>query len=1374
MPQRVLSEQFWRSIGDAYSDLLDMEKRRFIEAMWQSHNDIAADASEYINHQKNIKMILTSDVFAPAGNIPVRAEGISINQTKGRVQWGFESGGKWVWVVFFNSSPGGLAQLSSNKGSVVIGQYSFIYTSYTSTELHNGGTLLYLSCENVELARTVLDQMESTYSLGSEIFSSNTSVGSDDSRWQPFLTGGPTPSPSGLDFNVPAGVNWHGVYDNRQFNGASDIFLSSYITIDQFPDSDLKTVLSLDMYGSDETSTRIQVCIESDGRESLLKFNYHGQATIEFFGVNNSASPSEIFQSLLQKEPVELSIAIHSERNEASAYISVGQKTFASKTRFSIKPSNRKINATFFNSTEEDLNVNLKGIIIKSGVQFERGRLVDVESYGGPLIVNEDPERMSLSRLFSPSETVTLVSDFMPYTYSATQHSENSLETIYLYENEGDASFFDVVNIVDAIDGIREYPYKLSPEGYVVSHNLDTNEIIVEIDPGWQNFFPKSLRINVDEYEMILWEKNGYVSEGRFSYEIRTTTAPIDYSIDGNNLVLTPWYLKRSEISFDKEGVFSTLFELPNKDIWFLEARVQEVNLYGRFGQLLEIEREEDSQKYLNIIKGLYIGRRSHSTKNKLERSINMLLGVPFTNRSGNIDNVYRHKDPFGDIVGYSVEVDGFINQMDPYFYEKIRSADDELQRFDSLSKVRAIVDDWVTDPELVLQFADVWEHWGTFIVSVPIYIGMNAKLAEYLRDHVYRVRDVHRKFVILQRIIDENDDSLLEIVEPEVSSLPHANAHTIEDMLFDDHGESSNNWLNAGKPDQPTQLLNDQTYYIGWETQSEELITLNGGMLDEGRALDAFLLVRPDVTYDDPGVVYGVDYALQENDLFNRNLYRADAAIHISRDMEREVYNTQIDKAEGTLVLDSKPIPGTVKITYNLSIYSDQPGGGNTGTFPPYSTSVNYVDGEITFDPSDEFYESNVYIEYKSFESPFTKRRLRMNSSFKLIEGYVESVYGSQDPMWRYTPNPYSQIWFYQFEGNTSDSPTLNGQNLALSENGLFGSMPINSQFSSIASPEPGLDVLSLDTANISGSAATMIFVDDMSAQFYSNGAWTDIGDSTISVASSGDNVIYHDLAWFCAGDEVNAYDLDTASWLTKYQLPGQTLVCVEANKDLSPSSSIWFSGTNGYITQKDDGSTLDPLDTWVDHTADAAFGASSVNDLWRTADLVDVVWAVGDDGKIRKYVGPGTGTPWEVYDVGIGQNLKSVHGYPTESGWDVWVVGDSVSGETVMWYKPDSESQFQRVDFNFAIDLKSICFHMHEDGAATFIPTSYHGHAVGDNGAILVWRGQGWYQQQAPNGYTGNFKKVSILWDEAANTGFGFAGGSYDGTNEGLLLWS
>ena len=187
----------WSSIGDVfYKTFKNDEDRRAIELFWQTILDNSSDNLAYINHLKSLKSVMTAQVFAPYGNMPVQAR--FIEETPGQlVRLQFLQNG----VISYYSSR------SIQARSVNIDDSSYSISPGNSIPLKTGGVL----------TRTLINKIDDPGVSDGYVFLNSTDLSGSD-RWSDFLPYPVSEDNSGLIF-APQNIDMCGIKDSTYMSG---------------------------------------------------------------------------------------------------------------------------------------------------------------------------------------------------------------------------------------------------------------------------------------------------------------------------------------------------------------------------------------------------------------------------------------------------------------------------------------------------------------------------------------------------------------------------------------------------------------------------------------------------------------------------------------------------------------------------------------------------------------------------------------------------------------------------------------------------------------------------------------------------------------------------------------------------------------------------------------------------------------------------------------------------------------------------------------------------------------------------------------------------------------------------------------------------
>lgn len=412
-------------------------------------------------------------------------------------------------------------------------------------------------------------------------------------------------------------------------------------------------------------------------------------------------------------------------------------------------------------------------------------------------------------------------------------------------------------------DIIRADHFRIRPWDFAPPSNIEPKEkniFDVEVDQGWEGYTPEAVRIEKDG-EWWLAEK-----QDEDTYEIKWSSSP-NKSLP-SRARLHPWYLKENEIDIPQAGVLATKYPIPIDDTTWLEGtELRTVNLYERFGKVLEAANRTDSPTYLQNLRGMYMGIHRRPTPQKLKQAIEVFLELPYTPEGGTLDEIRKGAETDEVVVGNEVfEIDAYWRQQG-----LLRREGDVVPQNGTVAEGVEVYDWHMRE---LPEYLSEWEKWGTFMVEIPGGIGLALNDLSMLQTLIRKAKKHTKTYKIeFQADIDE-ETTLGENLGP--SQTPNSS----EDMVFPD-GPSV-----AAHPD--SKHYPDGTVQ---RQQNEDLTLGEHEMLDRGLSLGSLNLHKPR-----PGWRTIGDATLADTYQNNYSIPRGEFRWYDTHDIKRDLTQTEKD----------------------------------------------------------------------------------------------------------------------------------------------------------------------------------------------------------------------------------------------------------------------------------------------------------------------------------------------------------------------------------------------------------------------------------------------------------------------------------------------
>ena len=760
---RLPVELFWKAIGDSFRRIFRGRSRRRIEALWEGIKEVNADILDYVEHVKSTKNIFQVTPYAPYGQFPVEPSLVSDPISRTGIFQGGRSGPSYRWYIYF-STPGDIP----SEGTFNMGYAHIDFSDSRLIELDSGGYLLEVSSSLISSSEDTADRWDiedaPSYVFGPNLQFKNSTY--TDRRWDDQGAATLVPHDDGLRFEV-TGLQWGILSDEYYYSGSETYRQIWRVQVEEWPDNQKLKAISVNSF--DDNGNKYICRLWEDNKTLHVEFGADQQNT-NHLSISGDGSTSGWRSKLVgatADDPATLEFVVKysPSKLELLGQVYLDGEAVVQPVGFtSISPGRRTHTFDVF-SAKGQVDVTLDALLSDEGSLWDRS--------------------MDISRKAQ-------VSNRFNWIWGV---SEDLVESA----------------------GIRHKPWDLTPVAEVRSWVEDT--LLVTVKPAWAEYAPKYLRLE-DGSDFAFFERlsrSGREAEYKAFVEVGER---IDLS---GEIELVPWYLKPQEVTWVDDGRVATKYEIPSDTAWLDHARGREVNLYGRYGRILDIPQREDSEAYLSTLRGMHYGLLTEPTPDHLRRALSMTLNLPFTINGGLIDEIEKVEDTYtGDdalVVRTSegdIQIDGFWSTTGD-----LRKPGEFLDAFQSLVDGVEIVD-WRIDADEVANVVGEWQKWGYFLVYLRAFAGLDLESLDDVRRLIERSKNRHHGYKLLQKSVEDVDAT----AEGLSSHAQHV--YKSEDLLFDDGGTVVNNGTNNP------------------EGQSGSKAGLNARTLEELISLDDRHTVRP------------------------------------------------------------------------------------------------------------------------------------------------------------------------------------------------------------------------------------------------------------------------------------------------------------------------------------------------------------------------------------------------------------------------------------------------------------------------------------------------------------------------------------------------
>ena len=773
---RIPSNIIWTSIGDFFRRWSGEKTKRNIEMLWQSMGQSASDALRYSNYYQKAQSPFSVDHWAaPAGLIKQSITKLDTSgEAAGRLI-GYK-GGYWYVV----SSEGSVPQY----GQMSVGDSSILYGPAITEELQHDELYLH-----------------KLYSTSSDALL----TGTTSSTFTEFESIGTTDLPD------VSWVNWAILQDPDTVNSAKDWSMHLRFKISRWDESPSQRWISFNSFG--EYGPDFEARFEDDGTYINLKMG----ALAVTRGYNLTFSGSTITRTrgswIGDGFHVGYNIDVVGTTSNNGSYVvtSVGPTTMTTSGSFTTEFSS---SATVKNSlTSIYSSQSMRDDLISGGGELEM--LIDYvasSSTFGATFYFGGVKEASTSRfsvrpgnrtisidVLNQYKTISVEADFMEFSLDDSDVSIGD-NFSYFYKTEAPLIYASTV---------CAEPFLLSPDAEIVS--VSGSIISVEVAEEYFDYKPPMVKIETSSG----WCKAKLLSDGTYSI-IRRSSSGWEPS---GEVKLTPYQV--TPIEFISQSIFSSPEPLDMDEMWFFDSRLYELDIYNRYAKTLGMDQRDDSERYLNAVRGMQYGLMNSFSENHIKRALAMITSSPYAKVSGQIERVDQDR----------VRISGIIHDANRLY--PVLPVGSYVNKFDPLID-GVNVYDWKNNHQLVIDRVGYWPSWGTFILQIPATVGLNEQSAYDVIQYVKRSKSIHNDFLI-EYMADKSEN--IRDIHQKIENVVYSNVR--EDLTFDDHGEVAMSSLKF-------QVIGGENYGEEYQNDGDSTALDTGRTLDTGHALDPLRVIDP------------------------------------------------------------------------------------------------------------------------------------------------------------------------------------------------------------------------------------------------------------------------------------------------------------------------------------------------------------------------------------------------------------------------------------------------------------------------------------------------------------------------------------------------
>lgn len=774
----------WDFIGDFYKNYIIDDDRRKFEAFWQALQDQSAEILAYADYYQRARSPFDVEPYAPWGNFKTSATLIDLSNDVDGFIVGLRNG---YWV-FYSESANNIVPFGSFRLFDSAEEYSTVTTEGETSYLVALDATQTWDVENnpsFAFGQNFTDRFETIGSVGPE-------------------TGTVT---QGIRLK-PQWVNWVILQDKFWLDGGQNWSQKWRMKVENWDNSPSLRSISVNSFGDAGPSYEIRLL--DDGSEVRVGFGKYASTRrrqLEFSGntitrtrgnfvgdgyeagmsviitdteLNNttvtvtSVSATQLTVEESLTDEITSTAILTAELNEVSGDTSLWR--------------GKLLGASQANPVEVvfDVSYNAASSSILASVRLDGQQVSQTQ----PFDVMPG-RRKNLLDVFNQYRDVDIVLD---YVYGTGRLFEQT-EQLDFSTDIGFGFIYEVPEPI--VDGnlIQTEPWPLAPEADVVSQ--DATAIVVEVDEDWNGYAPQFVKITQDG-QFISGEKTNQ-SNSTVTYNIlKRSKSGLELS---GGVRLRPWFT--DDITWIAESQFATSEPLPTDSIYIQDSKAIELDMYNRYGKMLNLPNLPDSQEYLDAIRGTQFALLKPATYRNLSNAISAIIGVPYSNRGGFITSINRVTNNLGKPLYDEVNVSGRVNRVSPFWADQglLLNVGQEVSIMGSLVNQSVNVFDWKNNPEFVQsKVSTPWEQWGTVVFQLPAIFATTPVSIEIVRRALDASLSIHSNYLLEYYSSESEDMGGADRFDRKFDRMAYQNlqySSVSEDLAFGDLSGVANNDLN-------------------------------------------------------------------------------------------------------------------------------------------------------------------------------------------------------------------------------------------------------------------------------------------------------------------------------------------------------------------------------------------------------------------------------------------------------------------------------------------------------------------------------------------------------------------------------------------------
>lgn len=793
----------WNLIGDGFGRSFDIREKRPVEAVWQGMFEMAKDAVVYTDHIASLENPFTAKAFAPWGKIMVYPELIESS----KYFQSFIVGDRVIWSAFDIPEKG---FIKNNNTSI---EYRVI-----SSRASFGGFLYFVEYLNNGVS-----------------FNSSSSF-SSISEFSVYGTGSKTETPVGLLCNVDW-VNWVILLQKKKVSSLKSWSQRWFTKVTNW-DSGATTKRSISINSIGDIGVSYELRLEDDGSNAYI--SYGARAITRYvplvFSGNTITRTAGSFIDDGFKIGQEFSISNATNSGNRTVSSVTSKIITVSGAPFSNELTNNAILRSELTTIGNiDTNIwrnklrrasEVDPVYVDFDIKFnsKTSTIEGTISLDGQSVSHLPMSIMSCERyngidIFNQRNNIKIYLEGVSL-YDGMMADGSSSDSTTVGENY--AFIYQIQEPIVNCSRLQIDAWDMNIQAEIL--DISEDSLKIEIDEYFYSYAPDVILVNGSVMSLVSRDKEVAV------YELKIGS--ISNLKNGQVITIKPW--STYEFQFISDSVFATKNPIYSDAIFLSGAEAREVDLYSRFGKVLDIHPEEDSDSYLSFIRGAQFMRMSPPNYKNIQNAISIMGGAPFAKFSGVLTSSNPIRNELGGIIRYQALVGENSIDYHPYWDQFLKNNGSKIETLQSIIADPVRVYDWRNGLDLILNRVPSWSAYGTALILINDTIGFSENGSSDLIKSLRRSLPKDTDFIVeytsdrSEVLSNQNKNRFYQEVEYSNENI----ATIVDDLGFPDYGEVVQNGLKF-------QTIDGEMY--SEEYQQYNPLTLDGGAsLDETRTLDA------------------------------------------------------------------------------------------------------------------------------------------------------------------------------------------------------------------------------------------------------------------------------------------------------------------------------------------------------------------------------------------------------------------------------------------------------------------------------------------------------------------------------------------------------